>query len=170
MTAQKKMNDQEDEQTKMMIFALQKFKTSGKKFISSSQLKKNMKQKNKERKIVRKKRNKPASIYKEAPTLDELKKIDPDVEWEQKDLLFEAGMISIVEKIINALQSQRAPSELIRELNDLKTAMINLDSETTKEKLFTLTEQWGSTNANDEGSYHLLRAFIGIMFATYPLE
>lgn len=173
MTDQEERRDAtEDDQTKMMIFALQKFKAGGNKIISSSQLKESMERmekRKKERKIIKKKRS-MAKIYKKVPNLDALREIDPSINWEQRDLLFDAGMISIIKKIISSFRSHQAPEGLIQAMEELKDSMINLDANGTKNGLFELVEKWGaSSNSNDITSHHLLRAFIRIMFDTYPL-
>lgn len=160
--------NENDDKTKMMAFVLQKFKTSGSKFIMGSQIKSTkVEQKPIPKEIVRPKKER---IYDKVPDWDELASLDPLVTWDRHNLLYEAGIIAVVDATIKVMVAQHSPPQLIATMQQLREAMKNADANETKERLFNLMESYGSSSSNDTQNYHLLTSMIRIIFETYPLE
>lgn len=157
-----------DERTQMMSFVLNKYRQKGKKFV----LGKNFREettKPKKKVVVRKEAKR--RIFKEVPSLDELKDIDPSFNVSKRNFLFDAGMVSILNQLIETMQVQGYPRDIIQKSKDLAQLMMNNETEEVKEKTLEIAENGcASTSSNDVSGYHLLRAFIRLMIATYPME
>lgn len=105
--------------------------------------------------------------YEKVPSLDEIKDIDPNANWKDRDLLYEIGMIAITEKVLQSLIGQNAPAPLIELMNMLKESMKEGDQKSTKAHLLALIEQYGGGSGNM--NCHLLRHYLSLLIETYPL-
>lgn len=167
MTSEEEEKVDQERKNYLLTLALREARL-GSKFISGSKLRK-------KKDALEKKEPKPNSfqrtIIKEVPKLQDIKEIDEEAIWSGRDLLYEVGLISLVDKIIDAMHNINAPEGLLNSLKNLLEAMKNGDSMETKKKLQDLTENWGATTSTtDRQNYHLLRAMIRIIFSTYPME
>jgi len=160
----------------LMIWALKNAK-EGKKIIVGGQYQKNGVGEKPKKKVAAKSKVKKIEkkvlkrIHTKIPSLDDIKDLAPGANWSGRNILYEACMTEQVNVVLQTLQSQNAPKQLIDHLVALREGMKNGDATETKNALSNLTENWGgSTSSNNKPNYHLLRSFIRMMYETYPLS
>jgi hypothetical protein len=107
--------------------------------------------------------------FEEPPKLEDLKDLAPEANWERRDLLYEAGLIALGERVMGRLLSQDAPRDMVKKVEEVKEAMKVGSPGETRDRLVELMEQWGGYTAGGT-TYHFLRAFIRIVLETYPLD